>query len=111
MKLKEIMKLLDAQLLCGEDKLDMEIDSAFASDFMSDILAYVADQKLLLTGMINPQVIRTAEMVDMSVILFVRGKVPDENMLKLAEESDMAVLTTKKLMYTSCGLLYENGIR
>ena len=66
---------------------------------------------LLLTGMINPQVIRTAEMVDMSVIIFVRGKVPDDNMLSLAEESDMAVLSTKKLMYTSCGLLYENGVR
>ena len=111
MKLKDVMQLLDAKLLCGEDKLDMEIDSAFASDFMSDILAYVGSQKLLLTGMINPQVIRTAEMVDMSVIIFVRGKVPDENMLSLAEESDMAVLSTKKLMYTSCGLLYENGVR
>ena len=111
MKLKEVMELLDARLLCGEDKLDMEIDSASASDFMSDMLAYVGSQKLLLTGMIKPQVIRTAEMVDMSVIIFVRGKVPDDNMLSLAEESDMAVLSTKKLMYTSCGLLYENGVR
>ena len=111
MKLGEIMELLDARLLCGEDKLDIEIDSAFASDFMSDILAYVESQKLLLTGMINPQVIRTAEMVDMSVIIFVRGKVPDENMLRLAEESDMAVIATKMNMYTSCGLLYKNGIR
>ena len=78
---------------------------------MSDILAYVTDQKLLLTGMINPQVIRTAEMVDMHVILFVRGKMPDENMLRLAEDSDIAVLSTKNLMYTSCGILYENGVR
>ncbi len=111
MKLKEIMELLDATLLCGEDKLDMEVEGAFASDFMSDILAYVSDQKLLLTGMINPQVIRTAEMVDMHFILFVRGKMPDANMLALAEDSDIAVLSTKKLMYTSCGLLYKNGVR
>ena len=111
MKLKEIMELLDASLLCGEDKLDMDVEGAFASDFMSDTLAYVSDQKLLLTGMINPQVIRTAEMVDMHVILFVRGKMPDANMLALAEDSDIAVLSTKKLMYTSCGLLYENGVR
>lgn len=110
MKLRDIQELLEAQVLCGEEQLDRDVNAAFASDFMSDILAFSEGQEVLLTGMINPQVIRTAEMVDMNVIIFVRGKVPGKDMLELATESGMVVMATKKLMYTSCGLLYSKGL-
>ena len=87
MKIKDIQHLLDAKLLChGDDNLDKEVTSAFGCDLMSDVLAYVKDQGVLLTGLVNPQVIRTASMMDMSCIVFVRSKVPSEEMIELAEE-------------------------
>ena len=110
MYLKEIRDILSATVLCGEEKLDLEVHSACGSDFMSDVLAFVKDQAMLLTGMVNPQVIRTADMMDMKCIVFVRGKVPDETMLELARARDMVVMTTRERMYTSCGLLYVNGL-
>ena len=84
MELFEIRDILNATVLCGEEYLDREVRSACASDFMSDVLAYVKDQAVLLTGMVNPQVVRTAEMMDMKCIIFVRGKMPGEDILELA---------------------------
>ena len=80
------------------------------SDFMSDVLAYVKDQALLLTGLVNPQVVRTAEMMDMKCIVFVRGKVPDETILEMARERDIVVMTSEKPMFIACGLLYTTGL-
>ncbi len=110
MKIRDIQQLLNAQLLCHEDMLDIEISSAFGCDLMSDVLAYVKDQSVLLTGLINPQVIRTAIMLDMVCVVFVRSKTPTEEILKLAEESGMVVMSTNKTLYTSCGILYSNGL-
>lgn len=110
MRLYEVKEILDAQVLCGENRLDQEIGSACGSDFMSDVLAYVKDQALLLTGMVNPQVIRTAEMMDIKCIVFVRGKVPDENIIELARDRNIVVMTSQKRMYPACGLLYTNGL-
>lgn len=110
MYLKEVRDILSAQVLCGEDQLDQEVRSACGSDFMSDVLAYVKDQALLLTGLVNPQVIRTADMMDMKCIVFVRGKVPDENMLALARDRQIVVMTTGQRMYVACGLLYTGGL-
>ena len=110
MKLKEIINLLEAEVICGGEDPDMEIRAAFASDFMSDILAMASDEELLITGMLNPQVVRTAEMMDMSCIIFVRGKRPGEDMVRLAQECGMTVLSTQKLMFTSCGILYSSGL-
>ena len=111
MKLKDVKELLNADVLCGEDQLDNDIEGVFASDFMSDILAFTHDQKLLVTGMMNPQVIRTAEMVDFQCVVFIRGKVPSEDIIELARECGMIVMTSKLLMFTSCGILYTNGMR
>lgn len=111
MYLKEVREILDAEVLCGEDKLDTEVLSACGSDFMSDVLAYVKNQAVLLTGLVNPQVIRTADMMDMKCIVFVRGKRPDANMLALAEERGMVVMATTLPMYPSCGKLYHNGLQ
>ena len=111
MKVSEIMKVLDAELVYGEEFLDREVQSACGSDMMSDVLAYVKEQAVLLTGLVNPQVVRTAEMMDMKCIVFVRGKSPDLGMIDLAEENGIPLLKTKREMFTSCGILYENGLR
>lgn len=110
MYLYEIRDILDAQVLCGEDLLDTQVLSACGSDFMSDVLAFVKDQAVLLTGMINPQVVRTADMMDMKCIVFVRGKQPDESILELARDRGFVVLATKLPMYPACGLLYTHGL-
>ena len=111
MKLKEVRDVLNAEVLCGEELLDTEVRSACGSDLMSDVLAYVQNQALLLTGLVSPQVVRTAEMMDMNCVIFVRGKQPDENILALARDRDMVVLATKERMYNACGLLDSSGLR
>ena len=111
MKIIDIQTLLDAEVLCGSESLEKEIHSACGSDMMSDVLAYVKDQAVLLTGLVNAQVIRTAEMMDMKCIVFVRSKRPSQDMIDLAEESGIAVLTSPKRMYDACGILYANGLR
>ena len=111
MKIAEIAKLLNAEVLCGEDQLDREVTSAFGCDMMSDVLAFVKEQAVLLTGLVNPQVVRTAEMMDMHCIVFVRGKRPDLNMIEMAEDRDMVMLCTDLEMFTSCGKLYSAGLR
>ena len=111
MKLSEVRDILHAEVLYGEESLDREVFSACGSDFMSDVLAYVKNQALLLTGLVNPQVIRTADMMDMKCVAFVRGKRPDESLLELARERDMAILCTSMRMYDACGKLYTAGLR
>ncbi|MEE1010446.1 MAG: DRTGG domain-containing protein [Acutalibacteraceae bacterium] len=111
MTINTIKELLGAEVLCGGESLDKEIHSACGSDMMSDVLAYVKDQAVLMTGLVNAQVIRTAEMMDMHCIVFVRSKKPSPDMLELAQESGMVVLTTPKRMYEACGILYSNGLR
>ena len=110
MKISEIMELLKADVVCGEEMLDKEVYSACGSDMMSDVLAYVKDQAVLLTGLVNPQVVRTAEMMDMICIVFVRSKCPTEEMISLAKESGIVLLKTKKRMYEACGKLYACGL-
>lgn len=110
MKLKEVQQILDAKILCGENKIEEEVNSACGCDLMSDVLAFVKDKALLLSGLVNPQVIRTAEMMDISAIVFVRGKLPDENTLALADEKNMVIFSTELPLYISCGRLYSKGL-
>ena len=110
MDLYEIRDILSATVLCGEEGLGREVHSACASDFMSDVLAYVKDQAVLLTGMVNPQVVRTAEMMDMKCIVFVRGKVPGPDIVELARERDIVVMRSELRMFIACGLLYSRGL-
>ena len=110
MKISSIKELLNANIVCGEENLDREVFSACGSDMMSDVLAYVKDQAVLLTGLVNSQVIRTAEMMDMHCIVFVRGKEPTEEMLSLAKDCEMVVMCTKKRMFEACGKLYMKGL-
>lgn len=110
MKICTIKELLNAEVVCGEDHMDKEVYSACGSDMMSDVLAYVKDQAVLLTGLVNTQVVRTAEMMDMVCIVFVRSKSPTEEMIALARENNMVLLKTAKRMYEACGKLYSNGL-
>lgn len=111
MKICEIEKYLGAQVLTCHDLLDRDVMSACGSDMMSDVLAYVKDQAVLLTGLVNAQVVRTAMMMDMLCIVFVRNKKPTQEMLDLASENGIVVMTTDKRMYDACGILYTNGLQ
>ena len=112
MTIQDIKNILHAEILwADEEMLSHEVHTACGSDMMSDVLAFVKDQSVLLTGLINPQVVRTAEMMDMVCIVFVRGKRPDDTIIELAEERGIALLSTPYRLFTACGLLYEHGLR
>lgn len=111
MKIREISELLGANVLCSEELLEHDVHAACGSDMMSDVLAHVKNQAVLLTGLVNTQVIRTAEMMDMCCVVFVRGKKPTADMVALAEDTGIAVLTTDIRMYEACGILYSHGLR
>ena len=110
MKALKVKELLEAEVVCGGGLMDTEFRSACGSDLMSDVLAFVKDQGLLLTGLVNPQVVRTAEMMDMNCVIFVRGKRPDETMINLAESKGMILMTTPMRMFQACGVLYSAGL-
>ncbi|MCR5628715.1 MULTISPECIES: hypothetical protein [Eubacterium] len=110
MIIEELKTLLDAEVLCCEENLSHPVYSACGCDLMSDVLAYVKDQGVLLTGLVNPQVVRTATMMDMVCIVFVRSKLPTEEMLELARANGIVIMRTKKRLYEACGILYTNGL-
>ncbi|MBQ2253102.1 MAG: hypothetical protein II328_03870 [Clostridia bacterium] len=110
MKIIEIAEKLNAKILCCEDRAEREVHSACGSDMMSDVLAFVKDQAVLITGLTNPQVIRTAVMMDMVCVVFVRDKQPTDDMLELARAQGIVILTSPLRMYDACGLLYEAGL-
>ena len=111
MKIQKVQDILQAELLCGVDLLETEVHSACGSDMMSDVLAFVKDQALLLTGLMNPQVVRTAEMMDIVCVIMVRDKQPDDAMIQMAAERNICLLATSLPMFSTCGLLYEAGLR
>ena len=111
MKISEMQQLLEARVLCCEENIEHDIHSACGCDLMSDVLAFVKEQAVLLSGLVNPQVIRTAEMMDMKCIVFVRGKKPSIDMIDLATERDIVLLRSDLEMFTACGLLYKNGLK
>lgn len=110
MTIREVAQFVDGEVRCCESNLELEMKSACGSDMMSDVLAFVKDQSLLLTGLINPQVVRTCEMMDMKCIVFVRGKQPDSAILDLAKSKGIVVICTKLRLYEACGRLYSNGL-
>ncbi|AZR73310.1 hypothetical protein BBF96_07890 [Anoxybacter fermentans] len=112
MKLKEIAELLNAEVLVGDEKaLELEITIACGSDLMSDVLAYTKEKTLLLTGLTQPQVIRTAEVMDLNAVIFVRGKRPEQVTIQLAKEKNIPLLMTQLPLFEACGLLYSKGVR
>lgn len=109
MKVSEIRDILNAEVFCGDDP-DYEVEYGFGCDLMSDVLAFVNGDTVLLTGAVNPQVIRTCEVVDIHVIVFVRGKKPSEDLIDLAECADIQMLGTNYSLYETCGILHAAGL-
>ena len=110
MTIREVMELVDGRVLVGEDRLDEQVDTACGSDLMSDVLAFVKDKTVLITGLINPHVLRTSEMLDITCIVFSRGKLPSDEMLEMADEIGITVISSPLTTYTACGELYIHGL-
>ena len=110
MTLKDIKELLKAKVICGEEKLDINIEFAGGSDMMSDVLAFGQPGILLLTGLSNSQSVRTADIIEAKAIIYVRGKRPDDVGIELAKEKGIPLLSTHLMMYETCGILYNKGL-
>jgi predicted transcriptional regulator len=110
MILEDVRKILEAEVIAGDDLLNKDVVMACGSDLMSDVLSFVKSGSLLLTGLTNPQVVRTAEMADLAAICFVRGKKPDAETIEIAKSKDIPLLTTYLPMFESCGRLHKKGL-
>ena len=110
MKLKEVKEILDASVIVGEEKLDMEVHTAFGADLMSDVLAFAKAGSLLLTGLTNAQVVKTAANRNIAAIILVRGKEPSTEAIAMARELQIPILTTKYILFETAGILYSKGI-
>ena len=110
-KLSEIRELLDANLLVGDNKLNISVSGCCAGDLMSDILRGATEGTVLVTGLNNIQVIRTAVIVGVAAVILVRNKEPDETLITHARKHDLPLLSTPYTMFSACGRLYERGLR
>jgi len=111
MTLQDVQVLLNATVMTKDTDLDVEIESAFCSDMMSNVLAYAGNKSVLITGLYNPQVLRTAEMMGMACVIFIGRRDPDPDMVALADDLEICLMRTHYSMFTACGLLYTNGLR
>lgn len=111
MKIKKIIDLIGGEIILGEDKLDIDVPAAYSADLLSDVLALTEGDTLLITGTISLQVIRVAEILDIVGIIFVRGKHPGEDVIKVAKKRlDIPMIVTKKTMFETSGILYQKGL-
>lgn len=111
MTVRSIAELLAAEIHTGDRHLDLEVCSACGADLMSDVMAFVKEDVVLLTGLVNVQTVRTAHLLDIPVIIFVRGKLPAPKMIDEAATAGIALMTTNETLFLACGKLYEAGIR
>ena len=111
MKLSQVQQLLDAKILTGQEYIDESVDEACGCDLMSDVLRYAKENGVLLTGLVNIQVLNTADMANMHSIVFVRNKQPTSKILDMADDIGMLVMQTSLPMFQACGILYQNGLR
>ena len=110
MKLQEIAELLKARVLSSEHMLDTEVQNAFCCDMMSDVLAFATNQSVLITGLLNPQVVRTAMMLDMHCIVFINGKEPTPEIVSLADANDIVIMVSDESMFRAAGRLFDTGL-
>jgi predicted transcriptional regulator len=112
MNLREIVNLLGAQVLAGNGLIDeIEVEHCFSADLMSDVLGRTHANGILITGLTNPQAVRTADIADIKAVCVVRGKQPDADSVALAKEKDIPLFVTKLTMFEACGILYLKGLR
>jgi predicted transcriptional regulator len=110
-KLSEIRDLLDATVQVGDDKLNTSVSACCAGDLMSDILRGATQGTVLVTGLNNIQVIRTAVIVGVAAVILVREKLPDETLIAHARKHGLPLLSTPCTMFSACGRLYQKGLR
>ncbi|MCS7282240.1 MAG: DRTGG domain-containing protein [Anaerolineae bacterium] len=110
MKLRDVLEIIEGKVITKNTDLDLEVSMGCGADLMSDVLAFTHEGTLLMTGLTNPQVVRTAEMAGIHAIVFVRGKVPPPETIALAEEKGIALLASKYTMFETCGRLYKAGL-
>ena len=110
LRLREIVEILECDVLCSSDKLDLTVEVGCASDLMSDVLAFSSPGSVLLTGIVNTQAVRTADIAEVRAIVFVRGKKPDPEAVELAKRLGIPLLCTKLFMYEACGRLYVKNL-
>ncbi|MFA6938571.1 MAG: DRTGG domain-containing protein [Treponema sp.] len=111
MTLHQAAEILNATFVCHEDIASKEVKTACGSDMMSDVMAFYHDGGILLTGLMNVQVIRTAILMDIDAVCFVRGKEPNEEMIDLAKDNNIVVFKTTLPMFPACGKLFASGIK
>ncbi len=111
MVVADIIELLDAKVVSNDIDMNHHVETVCGSDMMSDVLAFIKKDAILLTGLNNLQVLRTAEMMDIVCIVFVRGKIPSKEMVDMADELGIYMLQTQYTMFDTCGILYEAGLR
>jgi predicted transcriptional regulator len=110
MTLRDIKDILEADVLCGDHLLDREVQTGFACDLISEMLAFASSNTLLITSLTNPHVIHTAEVMDAVGVVFVGGKKPSLSMIKQVNSSRIPLLSTDLLIFKCCGLLFQHGI-
>ena len=110
MTIGDVKEILEARVMIGGERMNEQVDTACGSDLMSDVLAFVKDKTVLITGLINPHVVRTSEMLDITCIVFSRGKLPSVEILEEADECGITVMCTEMTTYTACGELYIHGL-
>ncbi|MDK2823633.1 MAG: hypothetical protein PWQ67_1090 [Clostridia bacterium] len=111
MQLNQLKELLKCEVLTNEDKLDIEVKQICAAELMSNVLTCIGTNTLLITGLNNMQVIRTAEMSDIPAVIFIQGRKPNAEVIKLAQDKGIVILVTEYSLFTSCGILYASGLR
>ena len=111
MTIADMVSVLHADVLCGQERIDTLVFTDCCSDLMSDVLAFVNEKTVLITGLTNPHVLRTADMLDLKCLVYARGKVPGEEILEQAVDQGLVVITTRETAFTACGLLYQAGLR
>lgn len=109
--LREVKEILSCEVLVGKEQLGMEILGACAADLMSDVLAFSIPDSLLLTGLVNVQSVRTADVAEIKALVYIRGKRPNAGALQLAREKGIPVLASELAMYEACGRLYLRGLK
>jgi len=109
-QLRDVARILEAEVLTGEDKLDLTVEAGCGCDLISDMLAFTKERMIVLTGLVSPQIIRAAEMVDLVAIVFVRGKRPTPDIIELSNELGLPIMCTHYPLYESAGLLFTAGL-
>jgi len=110
MKLGKILEVLEGSLLTDGADLEMDIPCAAGADLMSDVLTFGKPGAILLTGLTNPQVVRTAEIAEMAAIVFVRGKRPPPETIALAREKRIPLIAAPYTLFEMCGRLFNHGM-